>query len=80
MDLFIFHPDSHAVHSFTRKMHGSVRSDRRAHHKARKNAGSKDSELEEETNGEMDNFQDLQLGSITPVVRHEDDSLLPSLT
>ena len=33
---------------------------------------SKDTGLEEWFKGEMDNFQDLQLGSITPVVRRED--------
>jgi hypothetical protein len=33
-----------------------------------------DTEPEDEPEGEMDNFQDLQLGSTTPVVRHEVNS------
>ena len=37
------------------------------------NTGSENTESEEESKKEMDNFQDLQLGSITPVVRHEDN-------
>ena len=61
-------------------MHDNVRWMRRARRKAGKNAGSEDSEPEEESKGEMDNFQDLQLGSITPVVRREDNPPGPSLT
>jgi hypothetical protein len=42
----------------------------------RRKAGGKisDSEgAESEDKGEMDNFQDLKLGSLSPVVRLEDD-------
>jgi hypothetical protein len=60
---------SHSVHSFTMKMHNAVQQDRRTLRKARgKNLNHEDAEPEEDK-GEMDNFQDLQLGSITPVVR-----------
>ena len=66
--------DSHKVHSFTRKMHAA----RRESHARRKADGnitdSEDTEVEEKPKHEMDNFQDLQLGSITPVVRRKDNS------
>jgi len=76
---FFSRSDSHKVHSFTRKMHDNVKRESRARHRAEgNNADSEDAE--EEFKGEMDNFQDLQLGSITPVVRHEAKSLRPSLT
>ena len=63
--------DSHEMHSFTMKMHGAAR----AKHLRRKDEKITDSEgsAEEEDKGEMDNFQDLQLGSITPLVRHGDN-------
>jgi len=62
-------------------MHDNVKRESRARHRAEgKNTDSEDTEPEEESKGEMDNFQDLQLGSITPVVRHEDNSHRPSLT
>ena len=56
-------------------MHGDVRWVHRARRKAGKNVGPEDSEPEEESDGEMEHFQDLQLGSITPVVRHGYNSL-----
>lgn len=55
-------------------MHGRVRKERRAHRKGNGHTDSEDTEPEEECKGEMDNFQDLQLGSIMPVVRHEVNS------
>jgi len=54
---------SHEVHSFTRNMHRRVKKQRRAHRG--KNVDPEDAEPE----GEMDNFQELQLGSLSPVVR-----------
>ena len=52
-----------------------VKEERRAHRIADgKNADPADAEPEEGSKGEMDNFQDLQLGSLSPVVRCEDDS------
>lgn len=41
-------------------------------------AGSEDIDSEEEPEGEMNSFQDLQLGSMAPLVRREDDSSWPS--
>ena len=63
-------------------MHGQVQRESRARRKGDgKKTDSEDTESEEEPKGEMDNFQDLQLGSRMPVVRHEVDSLRPpSLT
>lgn len=79
MKVLLFRSDSHAMHSFTRKMHDAER-ERHARRKADgKNTDSEDTEPEEECRGEMNNFQDLQLGSITPVVRHQDNSPSPSL-
>ena len=37
-------------------------------------AGSENTDSEEEPEGEVNSFQDLQLGSMAPLVRHEDDS------
>lgn len=55
-------------------MHNTVRQERRARRKALgKNPNFQDAEPEEDK-GEMDNFQDLQLGSITPAVRFEGNS------
>ena len=55
------------------RMHNSVQKQRRAYHKAHgKNLHSEATEFEDK--GEMDNFQDLQLGSLTPVVSFENDS------
>lgn len=49
---------------------------RRARRRAdRENTDSEDTEPEEWFGGEMDNPQNPQLGSITPVVRREDNSL-----
>ena len=61
-------------------MHGRVQKERRARRKGDKQADSEDTEPEEEFKGEMDNFQDLQLGSTTSVVRREVDSPRPLLT
>ena len=66
--------DSYAVYSFTRKMH-EVKKRRSARPQAEwTSAGSEDTDSEEEPEGEMNSFQDLQLGSMAPLVRHEDDS------
>lgn len=55
------------------KMHSAVQEERRALRKTHgKNPDFRNTEPEEK--GEMDNFQDLQLGSITPVVRVKDNS------
>ena len=48
-------------------MHGRVQEERRARRKVEGHTDSEDAEPEEDL-GEMDNFQDLQLGSITPLV------------
>ena len=50
-------------------MHGRVQEARRARRKDEGHTDSEDAEPEE-NQGEMDNFQDLQLGSITPLVCH----------
>jgi len=76
----LFRFDSHAVHSFTREMHNKVKRESHARREANGHADFEDVELGEESKGEMNNFQDLQLGSITPVVRDEDDPFRPSLT
>ena len=56
-------------------MHGYVQRESRARRKGdRKKTDSENTESEEEPRGEMDNFQDLLLGSTTPVVRHEVNS------
>jgi len=53
-------------------MHGQVQRESRARRKGDGNkTDSEDTEPEEEFKGEMNNFQDLQLGSTIPVVRHE---------
>lgn len=58
---------NHEVYSFTRGMHSSVQRRRSARRKARgKNRNPEGTEPEEDK-GEMDNFQDLQLGSLTPL-------------
>ena len=63
------------------KMHGRVQKERRDRRKGdEKKTDSEDTEPEEEFKGEMDNFQDLQLGSRTPVVRREVNSPRPLLT
>lgn len=57
-------------------MHDSVKKERHAHHRAEGvNTDSEDTDSGEESKGEMNNFQDLQLGSMTPLVRREDNSL-----
>ena len=48
-------------------MHGRVREERRARRTGEGRADSEDTELEEN----KDNFRDLQLGSITPLVCHK---------
>jgi ribosome assembly protein YihI (activator of Der GTPase) len=59
----------------------AVRRESHARRKADGNVtGSEDTEVEERSKGEMDNFQDLQLGSMTPVVCHKDNSPSPSPT
>ena len=61
-------------------MHGHVKKERQACHEAdRKNGGSEDADPGGGFVGEMNNFQDLQLGSITPVVRCEDTPLRHSI-
>ena len=52
-------------------MHGRVWEVRRARRRGEVHTDSEDTEPEEDNKGEMDNFQDLQLGSITPVVCHK---------
>ena len=60
------------MHSLTRKFHRSIREERRA----RRIADGKSADPEgAEPVGEMDNFQELQLGSLWPVVRCENKSL-----
>ena len=54
-------------------MHSSVRQQRR---NLRKLVGRNGSRKNTEPEGEMDNFQDLQLGSLTPLVSLENN--LPS--
>lgn len=62
-------------------MHEAVRRERRARRKAEgENTDSEDTDPEEVFKGEMNNFQDLQLGSIMPLVRRGDNFLCPSLT
>ena len=62
-------------------MHDSAKRESRARRKAGANiTDSEDTEVEEKPKHEMDNFQDLQLGSITPVVRRKDNSTSPSPT
>jgi hypothetical protein len=59
-------------------MHSVVRQQRRDRREAdRKNPSFKNAVAPEEDKGEMDNFQDLQLGSITPLVRPEHNLLSP---
>ena len=53
-------------------MHRHVQKESHARRKGDgKQTDSEDTEPEEEPRGEMNNFQDLQLGSTMPVVRHE---------
>ena len=52
-------------------MHGRVLEEHRARRRGEGHTDSDDTEPEEDRKGEMDNFQDLQLGSITPVVCHK---------
>jgi len=55
-----------------RQMHGHVQRGSLARRKGDgKEADSEDTESEEEPEGEMNDFQDLQLESTTPVVCHE---------
>ncbi|KAF9652770.1 peptidase C14 [Thelephora ganbajun] len=58
---------NHAMYSFTMKMHDAEREKHARRKAGRKDTDSEDIKSEEESRGEMDNFQDLQLGSITPV-------------
>ena len=53
------------------KMHDAVQQDRRARRKAHGKIPILEDADFEEDKGEMDNFQDLQLGSVTPVVGFE---------
>lgn len=62
-------------------MHCQIRRNRRARRNGNgdgNHTDSEDTEPEEERKDEMDNFQDLQLGSITPLVRRGVD-FLPDL-
>ena len=57
------------------RMHDDVKRKRRAYHEAQGvNTDSDNTDPGEEYRGEMNNFQDLQLGSMTPLVRREDNS------
>lgn len=57
-------------------MHDNVKKESRARRRAEgKNPDPEDAEPEDGSKGEMDNFQELQLGSLSPLVRFEDDSL-----
>lgn len=59
-------------------MHDAVKKERRERRKAEgMNTDSEDTDPEEGPKGEMNNFQDLQLGSITPLVCFEDNSPRP---
>ena len=61
------------MHSFTRKMHRRVKEERRA----RRIAGGKNADSEgAEPEGEMNDFQELQLGSLSPVVRCKENFAL----
>ena len=64
------------MHSFTRQMHANIRRERRRAARRAKgmDTDSEDTGSDEGPNGEMHNFQDLQLGSITPLVRRDDNS------
>jgi len=62
------------------RMHGQVQKERRAHRKGDRKHTDSEYEDPEERKGEMDNFQELQLGSITPLVRRQVSSSRPSLT
>ena len=58
------------------KMHANVRKERRERRRADRKAKGMDTDSEgtgsdEGHKGEMHNFQDLQLGSMTPLVRRE---------
>ena len=75
---FFPYPNSHAVHSFTRRMHGRVQEESRARRRGEAHTDSEETDPEQDRKGEMDNFQDLQLGSITPLVRHQVGSPLHS--
>ena len=73
------------MHSFTREMHAIVRKGRRLQRRADRKAKGMDTDSEdtgsdEGPNGEMHNFQDLQLGSMAPLVRRDDHSFSSSLT
>ena len=59
-------------------MHDSVERESRARRK--RITDSEGSEMEGELRAELGNFQDLQLGSITPVVCRKDNPPPPSLT
>jgi len=59
---------NHRVHPSTIKMHGRVQRESRVRRKGDGNkTDSEDTESEEESKGEMNYFQDLELGSTTPV-------------
>ncbi|KAF9787770.1 caspase domain-containing protein [Thelephora terrestris] len=55
------------VHSFTTKMHGAAHREHDRREADRKHGIYEDTVVKEDTGLEMDNFQDLQLGSITPL-------------
>lgn len=57
---------NHEVHKFTLQMHKHVRKDRRSRRGIQRNASRRNTDPNEDK-GEMDNFQDLQLGSISPL-------------
>lgn len=62
------------MHSIGMKVHYRMQEERRARRKLEGDHGDtdpEDTESEEESMYDMDNFRGLQLGSITPVVRHK---------
>lgn len=62
-------------------MHARVQRESEARRKAHgKNMDLEDAEREEVSEGEVDNFQELQLGSITPLVHCKDNLLRPSIS
>lgn len=60
---------SHVAYSSTTEMLSRYQRKHRARRKAGGVADSVDADSEEEAEDEIDNFRDLKLGSMTPVVR-----------
>ena len=55
------------------KMHDAVKREKRARKAEGMNTDSDTTDPGEEIEGEMNNFQDIQLGSMTPLVRRGGD-------